>query len=197
MRCRFLLVSLCLAFGLLACGGAGSSSTTSTSPAPTEVYEYWRGDIPNTFYWLNIYGDRALQVTGKPWMVIKRDPISLKILDLEFGLSEVTQQQLPNPNNLPSAPYPTVSASSIDYASRLGLDLTKPVALCVGWRSATNLVNGVQNITFNHGGSASNPTEQWHFSFLTLEQWGGVTNLDTYAYLGSDSDTNAFKLMKI
>jgi hypothetical protein len=197
MRFRCLLASLCVALGLLSCGGAGASSTSSAPTTPAEVYEYWRGDIPNSFYWLNIYGDRALQVTGKPWMVIKRDPVSLRVLDLEFGLSEVTQTPLANPNNMPSAPYPTISPSYIDYASRLGLDLTKPAALCVRWQPATNLVNGVQNISFTHGGSASNPTEQWNFSFLTLEQWGGVKNLDTYAYLGSDSDTNAFRLMKL
>ena len=46
---------------LTACGGAGSSSGTSTAPTnPSATYEFWKGAIPNTYYSLNIYGDRAL-----------------------------------------------------------------------------------------------------------------------------------------
>ena len=36
-----------------------------------EGYQYWQGDIPNSYYRLNFDGERARQVTGKPYMVLK------------------------------------------------------------------------------------------------------------------------------
>lgn len=39
--------------------------------------------------------------------------------------------------------------------------------------------------------------EQWKFGFTTDLLSGGVTNVDDYAYLGSDSDPNDFKLSRV
>ena len=189
-----------LLLSVTACGGAGSSTTTSTVPtSPAETYEFWKGSIPNTYYSLNIYGDRALQVTGKPWMVLKRDRITLQIIDCEFGLSEVTQIQIPNANNQPGSPEPTLAATSIDYCTSLQLDTTKPVTLCVGWGTKPTLVNGVQNFTFKMGSSPGGVgyNESWSFSFLSSTLWGDVTNLDQTYFLGIDSDSKAFSLMKL
>lgn len=189
-----------LLLSALACGGAGSSTGTSTVPTnPTATYEFWKGSIPNSYYSLNIFGDRALQVTGKPWMVLKRDPITLQILDCEFGLSEVTQTQIPNANNQPGTPEPTLAATSIDYYTNLQLDTTKPVTLCVGWGAKPTLANGVQNFTFQVGSSPGGVgyNESWSFSFLSSTLWGDVTNIDKIYYLGIDSDSKAFSLMKL
>lgn len=183
-----------------ACGGAGSSSPTPTpTPSPTATYEYWKGAIPCNYYSLNIYGDRALKVTGKPWMVIKRDPITLLVLDCEFGFSEVTQVQVPNSNNMPGSPEPTLAATAIDYYARLQLDTTKPVTLGVGWGSKPTLVNGVQTFTFKVGSSPGGVgyNENWSFSLLSLTLWGDVTNIDKTYYLGKDSDSKSFSLAKI
>ncbi|MDR3682482.1 MAG: hypothetical protein P4L11_02040 [Geothrix sp.] len=191
---------LLMAFALACSGGSSSTtnSTNNTSNGPAPTYELWKGSISNTYYSLNIYGDRALQVTGKPWMVIKRDPITLLVLDCEFGFSEVTQTQIPNPN-LPGSPEPTLAATAIDYCTQLQLDTTKPVTLCVAWGSKPTLVNGVNNFTFKTGSSPGGVgyNESWSFSLLSSTLWGDVTNIDKTYYLGIDSDSKAFSLSKL
>ncbi len=183
-----------------ACSGGGSTTTASNTPnGPAPTYELWKGSIASTYYSLNIYGDRAVQVTGKPWMVIKRDPITLLVLDCEMGLSEVTQVQIPNANNFAGSPEPTMAATSIDYCTQLQLNTTKPVTLCVGWGSKPSLVNGVQNFTFKVGSSPGGVgyNESWYFSLLSTTLWGDVTNIDNTYYLGIDSNSRAFSMLKL
>ncbi len=194
-----LVAFLLLALGS-ACGGAGTTSSTPTpTPTPTATYELWKGALPSTYYSLNIYGDRALKVTGKPWLVIKRDPVTLLVLDCEFGFSEITQVQIPNANNMPGSPEPTLAATTIDYCTKLQLDTTKPVTLCVGWGSKPSLINGVQTFSFKAGASPGGVgyNENWSFSLLSLTLWGDVTNLDKTYFLGRDSDSKAFSLSKM
>lgn len=194
---NFALIS---AIFLSGCGGAGSTSTGTPPPSsPAETYEFWRGDIPNSYYVLNLYGERGLQVTGKPWMVLKRDGITLQVVDCEFGLSEVTQTSISTPSGLAAPPEPTLAATAIDYYSKLQLDTTKPVTLCVGWGSKSTIVNGVQTFSFTLGSSPGGVgyNEGWSFSYLSLTMWGDVKNIDTTYYLGIDSDSKAFSLMKL
>lgn len=195
----FILALLMAAF-VVACGGAGTSASAPTMPSsPAETYEYWRGDIPNSYYVMNIYGERARKVTGKPWMVLKRDRISLQIIDCEFGLSEVTQVAVANPSNFAAPPEPTLAATSLDFYNKLQLDTTKPVTLNVGWGSKATLVNGVQTFSFKDGSSPGGVgyNESWSFSYLSLTMWGDVKNIDNTYYLGIDSDSKAFSLMKL
>lgn len=60
-------------------------------PTGADNYEYWNSPTDSSYYLLNSGGKRAVKVTGKPFMVLTRDRISLDITDCEFGLSEVTQ----------------------------------------------------------------------------------------------------------
>lgn len=197
---KALIALMCMVPFLAGCGGSGGSSgsTSSGGGAPAPIYEMWTGAIPCTYYSLNIYGDRALKITGKPWMVIKKDGITQVILDCEFGLSEVTQTQLPNSHDQPGSPEPTVAVTSIDYYRNLNLDTTKPATLCVTWGSKSAITNGVQNFSFRMGSSPGGVgyNESWAFSYLSTTLWGDVTNIDRLYFLGSDSDSKAFSLTR-
>lgn len=163
-------------------------------------YKYWTGAIPNSYYLLNIYGERGLKVTGKPFMVVKYDKVTLKILDCEFGLSEVTQTGITTAHGLAVAPQPTLDAATIDYKDKLGLK--SPVDLMVSWNitgfaTKSELTNGVQNFSFKRGSSPGGVgyNEEWTFSYNNSSMVGGVKNIDLKYYMGGDSDNNAFNLI--
>ncbi len=171
----------------------------STTPIVGAVgYQFWKGEIPNSYYYLNIYGHRALKVTGKPWMVLKYDKISGDTLDCEFGLSEVTQAYEPNIDDYGTTSQPTLDARMIDYHVQLGLN--SPVDLLVSWNGIGQLVNGVQQFSFNSnyvsmGGVGY--AESWSFTYDSISMVGGVKNIDnTFYFYGADSETNSFNLLK-
>lgn len=171
-----------------------------------EDYQLWVGDMPNTYYRLNIIGERAMQITGKPWMVVKYNNITQEILDVEFGVSEVIVGA--NNPDWPAVAGPFDNSDWV-YPSQLGL---KPPIYTVVWfdepvpgdvegiYKSKTIVQGVQQISFvydvSHNALGLNK-EQWTFTYTGESMTGGVTNLDTYAYLGNDSDANAFHLRRI
>lgn len=164
-------------------------------------YQLWVGSMPNSYYILNIYGERGRQISGKPFMVVKYDKVSLKILDCEFGLSEVTQTGISTPSGINVAPEPTLDAGTIDYQKDLGLK--SPVDLLVSWNitgyaTKSEIVNGVQNFSFKRGSSPGGVgyNEQWTFSYTNVTMVGGVKNIDNTYYMGGDSDTYAFNMTK-
>ena len=195
----FALLGAALTLFLAGCGSGGDSITTGTSTGTSSgavAYQYWKGSIPNSYYLLNFYGERARKVTGKPFMVLTYNPVTLAITDCEFGLSEVTQTAVANPSNSPAAPEPTLNASTFDYQSKLNLQ--SPVVLLVGWKSKSTVINGVQNFSFKTGSSPGGVgyNASWAFSYDSVSMWGDVKNIDTTYYLGADSDSKAFSLLK-
>lgn len=175
-------------------------SLKDESPEDNFGYKYWTGSIPNSCYMLNIYGDRGLKISGKPFMVVKYDKVTLKTMDCEFGLSEVTQTGIPTAHGLPVAPQPTMDAGSIDFKDKLGLK--SPVVLLVSWNitgfaTKSDITNGTQNFSFKRGSSPGGVgyNEEWSFSFNNSSMVGGVKNIDTKYYMGGDSDNNAFNLI--
>ncbi len=182
-----LVVSMVISALLLpACGG--DSSTTEEGKGYR--YSYWKGDIPNTYYRLDIKGNRGLQVTGKPFMKLEYDPVSGVPLMCEFGLSETTQDFVPGHDII--SREPTLNASSIDFAGKL--DLKSPVDLLVSWGSVTS------HQELSGGGfefwCRRTKWEEWHFVMTFDGMEGEVKNLDNYSYLGGDSDTKAIKLLR-
>jgi hypothetical protein len=168
-----------------------------------EDYQYWKGEIPNSYYLLNIYGERAAKVTGKPFMILKYDKVTLEITDCEFGLSEVTQEGISNPSDTPAPPEPTLDAEVIDFHEKLGLK--SPVDAIVSWNInlpggvSKSITNGVQQFSFIHPTNGIGPgsnSEKWTFVYTSGIMTGGVENIDTYYYMGRESETNAFNLLK-
>jgi hypothetical protein len=156
--------------------------------------------MPNTCYVLNIIGERAIQITGKPYMVVKYNNITQEILDVEFGLSEaiVGANTTDWPAEAGTALHSEVS--NMENYEILGL---KPLVYeLVGFDDPVpggkykSIIQGVQQISFVYD-VESGSAEQWTFTYTSGTMTGGVTNLDTYYYGGNDSDTNAFKLRRI
>ena len=174
-----------------------------------EGKQYWQGDIPNSFYKFNAIGERALQVTGKPYMVIKYNKITNEIMDLEFGLSEVKQVELAHEWGLFAPPVP-LDPAGYNMGTTI-LDLKSPTVTLVEWYATLpyagvevgkkEIINGIQQFSFVsnsvHYPEGTVWLENWTFTYTGGTMTGGVTNLDTYAYGGCDSDTNAFKLRRI
>jgi hypothetical protein len=197
-----IVASLIVATSVLSQGCAGGGDD-GTSSGPVG-YELWKGSIQNSYYALNMYGQRASKVTGKPFMVVKYDNITLEILDCQFGLSEVTQENVPSDFGV--APEPTLDASTIEHHSELGL--VGPVVLPVGWSSKSSLtlpngtpveINSTALFSFETGHSPGGVgyNSQWSFSRTSDVMTGAVSNIDTTYYLGLDSDSNAFHLSKL
>ncbi len=172
-----------------------------TPPAGgAEAYQYWKNTTESSYYLLDSYGKRVTKVTGKPFLVLTYNKVSLDITDCEFGLSEVTQVQLAGGG----VPEPTLDAESIDFYKKLGLK--SPVDLIVSWNvnlpegiNKSTIENGVQQFSFLHPANALGPgknSEKWVFNYTNETMTAGVTNVDTYYFFGRDSEINAFKLLK-
>ncbi len=176
-------------------GVTSPPSGVTSSPPGNVGYEYWKGDIPNACYILNCDGERALKLTGKPFMVLTYNKITHEIIDFEFGLSEVIQQGLSTKNKSPVFPEPTLYAENFFYQEKL--DLKSPVISLVGWDSSfpgytskKSITIGVQNF------STRSDKEEWKFNYTSSLMEGDVKNLDNNLYAGRESESKAFKLMK-
>ncbi|MBS4057673.1 MAG: hypothetical protein KGZ82_10190 [Bacteroidales bacterium] len=170
------IVASMLAFCVLILA-PGCNKKTETNNE-TFGYEYYKGAIPNSYYIYNFMEERALKVSGKPFMVVKYDKITHNILDFEFGLSEVTQTAVPGAS-FGVAPEPTLDASSIDYQEKLGL--VSPVDLLINW-PVTAWGYQITNESLNGGGlsfSFSGYGSKWTFSYLPAgSMTGGAVILD-------------------
>jgi hypothetical protein len=183
------LLSVLLAVSLTSCEGVGGDGEGDSG---AEAYQYWKNFTKSSYDLLKFDGIHATTVTGKPFLVLTYNRISLEITDCEFGLSEVTQKIIADGGIY----EPTLDAETIDFHEKLGLQ--SPVDLCVSWGNKS-IVNGVQQFSFLHPANAIGPgknSEKWIFNYTSGTMTGGVTNVDTYYFLGRQSETNAFKLVK-
>jgi hypothetical protein len=177
------------------------SDNKSDDPGHGIGYEYWVGAIPNSYYEFNIFGEKGLQVKGKPFMVLTYNRTTGDYLDCEIGLSEVTQTNITTPSGIWVPPDPTLDASVIDFKDKLGLK--SPVDLMVGWNSTydstkTAITNGLKNFSFRANysiGFGGGYNEEWKFSYVSNIMTGGVKNLDMNNYMGRESENNAFNLI--
>jgi hypothetical protein len=177
---------------------------SNTSTDENIGYTYWVGSIPNSCYLLNFYGERAMQIKGKPWMVLKYERVSGEVLDCEMGLSEVTQTAITTSSGLGVSPEPTIDVSIIDFKDKLGLKSS--VVLLLEWNvsvyaSKSTIINGVQNFSFQANppiGLGGGYSEEWKFTYTNVVavMSGGVKNIDINYYMGCDSENNAFNLSK-
>ena len=155
-------------------------------------FSYWKGDIPNSYYLLNMSGERAREISGKPYMKLEYDPVTGVPIRCEFGLSEVTQKSLQTPSGDPAFPEPTLDASGFDYADKL--DIKSPVNLLINWEDVdthTELSAGGFEFTVKQ------QYAEYHFSFTFDGMVGEVNNLDlNYYFLGRESNIQSFKLLR-
>lgn len=195
---QLLLTCLVITFFFVGCT---KETSTDTSSDGNVGYSYWVGDIPNSYYLFNIMGEKGRKITGKPFMVLKYNRVSLLILDCEMGLSEITQAGIATPSGLNVPPEPTLDIINIDFKDKLGLK--SPVDLLVTWNSSLyatkdSIINGFQNFTFRTkgGGPGVIYGAEWKFTYNNITLIGGVKNIDLKYYFGGESDNNAFNLLK-
>ena len=80
----------------------------------TDRYSFWKGDIENYYYILDMNDQKLHMVTGKPFMILEYDPINGTPIRCEFGLSEAKNEYLEGVEG--AIPEPFLSASNLEYA---------------------------------------------------------------------------------
>jgi hypothetical protein len=159
----------------------------------TDRYSFWKGDIENYYYILDMNNQKFHLVKGKPFMILEYDPITGVPLRCEFGLSEARNEYLTGVEG--AIPEPFLSASTLEYANKLSL--SGSVVLLSNWYSVTT------NEELSAGGfefSIDKGSDMWgheilHFTFTFDDMAGEIIN-DEVTWGGRVSDIKAFKLIR-
>ncbi len=128
----------------------------------------WTGTAK--YYTLNIYGERDSVVNGEIQMTLK---LSGTTASGTIDITPLTQVDVGSPGYTPEPEEHFRFSGDYDGSSQV-LFYTE--------------------MTF--GPDAGTAKEQWKFTITGNSMVGQVTNMDTYAYIGLDSDTGAFVLTK-
>lgn len=185
-RILFIIGSLVLAM-------VSFNSCEKDEEKATDRYSFWKGDIDNYYYLLDMNNERLQLVKGKPFMVLEYDPVTNVPLRCDFGLSEARNEYLPGAEG--AIPEPFLSASTLEYADRL--DLTGSVSLLCNWENVTS------NEALSAGGFEfyiDKGSDMWgheilHFSFTFDDMTGEIIN-EEVSWGGRVSDTAAFMLSR-
>jgi hypothetical protein len=165
------------------------SSCEKLKEKDPDRYSFWKGDISNFYYLLDFNDAKTHKVTGKPYMIIEYDPLTNVPLKCEFGLSEAKNEISPNADM--AIPEPFLSASTFDYADRLGL--TGSVSILCNWSAVTShkeLSAGGFEFSVKRSGG-----EELHFTF-TFDSMEGEINNPNASWSDRVSDLKAFKLLR-
>ncbi|MBN1950986.1 MAG: hypothetical protein JW801_07265 [Bacteroidales bacterium] len=159
----------------------------------TDRYSFWKGDIENYYYILDMNDQKFHLVKGKPFMILEYDPISGVPLRCEFGLSEAKNEYLSGVEG--AIPEPFLSASTLEYSQKL--NLSGSVSLLCNWTTVTTheeLSDGGFEFSIDKG------ADMWgheilHFTFTFDDMTGEITN-EEVTWGGRVSDVKAFKLIR-
>jgi len=198
---RVTATALLLLVLLVACGKSDGPTSTKGSDQPASsdgAFAFYADTSASTFYLFSLDCHRGVRVTGRLFVVLKKDAAG-GVIDCEIGMSAVTQTPLSLPPGDQIAFWePMLPATNIDYRERLGL--SGNVALLSSWsnpydhfKSAmTNGTNaqGQKTFNFRQGNSPGiGYNEYWAFAHGTASIGGYVMNTDKTYCLGRDSDT--------
>jgi len=126
----------------------------------------WKGT--GDYYYVDIFGQRDSYIHGSVVMKLTQTGSTVKgTLNIEV----LTQVDVGDPGYVPA------------------VDEHKSVRGTVNGTTVVFMIKGL-------GVGGTEYTERWDFTKVGNELVGKVTNLDTYAYLGLDSDAGAFHLSK-
>jgi hypothetical protein len=186
MMRKFILVTLAITGSLVIINAGCEEKEEEKQP---DRYSFWKGDITNFYYCLDMNNNLTHKVSGKPFMVLEYDPVTNVPLRCEFGLSEAKNEYLPGAEG--AIPIPFIFASSLEYAVRL--NLTGSVDLLCNWESI------VSNEALSDGGyefytsQAYGPT--LYFSYTPNGMDGEIINPEP-SWGDRVSDLKAFKLLR-
>ena len=183
-------VSLCIGTLMMLMFMLGSCEKLLTK---TDRYSFWKGDIENYYYVLDMNDQKLQLVKGKPYMILEYDPVTNVPLRCEFGLSEAHNEYLTGVEG--AIPEPFLDASTFEYSDKL--ELTGSVCLLANWATVTS------NEELSAGGfefSIDKGTDMWgheilHFTFTFDDMSGEIIN-DEVTWGGRVSDENAFMLSR-
>lgn len=159
----------------------------------TDRYSFWKGDIENYYYILDMNDQKLHRVKGKPFMILEYDPISGVPLRCEFGLSEAKNEYLNGAEG--AIPEPFMYASSLEYAEKL--NLSGHVSLLCNWSTVTTnaeLSAGGFEFTIDKGSDMWGH-EIFHFNFTLNGMTGEIRN-EEVTWGGRVSDVKAFMLIR-
>ncbi|MBN2272691.1 MAG: hypothetical protein JXR41_07320 [Bacteroidales bacterium] len=159
----------------------------------TDRYSFWKGDIENYYYILDMNNQKYHLVKGKPFMILEYDPVTGVPLKCEFGLSEAQNEYLPGVEG--AIPEPFLGASTLQYAGKL--NLSGSVSLLCNWAAVSTheeLSAGGFEFSIDKG---SDPWghEILHFTFTFDDMAGEIIN-EEVSWGGRVSDSKAFKLIR-
>ncbi len=167
--------------------------TACSKDKETDRYSFWKGDIENYYYILDM-NDQPLQlVKGKPFMVLEYDPVSGVPVKCEFGLYEARNEYLQGAEG--AIPEPFLSAGTLQYAKKLGL--TGSVDLLCNWSTVSSheeLSAGGFEFNIDKGANFWGH-EIYHFTFTFDDMAGEIIN-EEVTWGGRVSDVKAFKLLR-
>mgnify|MGYP006958004759 CR=1 FL=1 len=170
-----------------------SFSSCEKDEEQNDRYSFWKGDIENSYYILDMNDQKLHLVKGKPFLILEYDPITGVPFRCEFGLSEAKNEYL---NGVEGAiPEPFLDASAFEYAKKL--NLSGSVSLLSNWTMVTTheeLSAGGFEFSIDKG------ADMWgheilHFSF-TFDDMTGEINNEEVTWGGRVSDLSAFKLIR-
>lgn len=157
----------------------------------TDRYSFWRGDIENYYYILDMNEQPLQKVVGKPYMIFEYDPLNGYPLRVEFGLYQARNEYLPGVEG--AIPEPLLSADQLEYSKLMGL--TGGVAVLSNWRDVTSsskLPSGDFEFYIDKGTDFFGH-EILHFTYTTGLMDGEIIN-ETATWGGRVSEIKAFKL---
>lgn len=158
----------------------------------TDRYSFWRGDIENYYYILDMNEQPLHKVVGKPYMIFEYDPLNGYPIQVEFGLYQARNEYLAGCEG--AIPEPFISSDQLRYSRRLGL--TGSVVLLSNWRSVTSscrLPSGDFEFSIDKGPDFFGH-EILHFTYTTGLMDGEIKN-ETATWGGRVSEIKAFKLI--
>jgi hypothetical protein len=161
----------------------------------TDRYSFWKGDIDNFYYILDINREKLHLVKGKPFMILEYDPVTGVPIRCEFGLSDAKNEYLDGVEG--AIPEAFMTASSLEYAKKL--NLTGSVSPLSNWTAVTT------NTELSSGGyefSIDKGSNMWgheilQFTYTFEGNMAGEIINETATWGGRVSDIKAFKLNKL
>lgn len=185
-----LLISIVVVLSMIA---SFTSCEKNKDEEQTDRYSFWKGDIENYYYILDMNNQKFHLVKGEPFMILEYDPITGVPLRCEFGLNEAKNEYLSGVEG--AIPEPFLSAGTLEYAKKLGL--SGSVTLLSNWRAvATNEELSAGGFEFSiDKGSDMWGHEVLHFTFTFDNMAGEIIN-EEVTWGGRVSDTKAFKLIR-
>jgi hypothetical protein len=159
----------------------------------TDRYSFWKGDIENYYYILDMNDQKLHVVKGKPFMVLEYEPVSGVPLHCEFGLSEARNEYLKGVEG--AIPEPFFSAGTLEYAEKL--NLKGSVSLLCDSQVSTNKALSSEGFEF----SIDKGADMWgheilHFTFGIDSNMAGEIINNEVSWGGRVSDVKAFKLIR-